>query len=373
MGARHTFHLMLFKNIPILLAAALAPAPLFAADYEVTPDQSLDLSDIEIDSQPTPNTFIIYNLNIAVQNPNETAQSTIERSDTPISSLSLRESNLNLNQGVLNINNDNQMSLSFLGGFELGSELSSATVKTNGNLNFNFSGVSGPDSKIVNTDLHIQSYSVQLINNSTPSANFSTIKVYAYASFVLGTNAVHRSANLHIDRNLLVSSSASLAGNNSSQAGFISDSTLSNLNIEHAAITHTSHLTLDNVVLTDSTLTANNLTLVQRDVDASQTLSIDTVASISGDLTLNVYLADIASLGVDFSFSADGITGLIDSNLAINFYDSLTNEIYATGTDFTLNSGVYTSSVEFIPEPSTATLSLLALAGLLARRRRKAA
>ncbi len=353
---------MIFKNIPILLVAALAPASLFATDVLVAPDQPFYLSELA-DGQSDAS-----NLNILVQNPSETLESTIEWSGSSTNALNIQTTSLSLNQGALNIINKNYASLEFIGiTFNIGSESSQTTVKTAGVIQF--SKITG---SLVNTNLHIQSASTVLTeNNRAYSPHFSTITVNNNASLILSDNGVYSVANLLIDRRLLVSSRAILKGNNSSQAGFISDSTLSNLNIENAAITHRSHLTLDNVLLTNSTLTANNLSLVQRDVDASQTLTITTEATITGDLTLDVYLADIASLGVEFSFSADGITGLTDSNLAINFYDSLTNELYATGTDFTLNSGVYTSSVKLIPEPSTASLSLLALAGLIARRRRK--
>ncbi|MFI3244703.1 MAG: PEP-CTERM sorting domain-containing protein, partial [Akkermansia sp.] len=109
--------------------------------------------------------------------------------------------------------------------------------------------------------------------------------------------------------------------------------------------------------------------------------------SLDGTLTVNLVLSDtewstfLTQLGTEneLSFTLNNFTGMDDSsiiNLVINSESGdslgysasgLTSADFATG-----NLVISAATSAIIPEPSTATLSLLALAGLLARRRRKA-
>ena len=97
------------------------------------------------------------------------------------------------------------------------------------------------------------------------------------------------------------------------------------------------------------------------------TLVIDQdLTSLTGDIDLTLSDAALATLAglpaVEVSLLLQGTAGSIDSldyGAAISFYGSYVGE----------GNGMY--KVEYIPEPATATLSLLALAGLAARRRRK--
>ena len=118
---------------------------------------------------------------------------------------------------------------------------------------------------------------------------------------------------------------------------------------------------------------------------APESLSLEVgQASISGNvLTLNIdaNLTDVSELDLTLSAAAlasiEGKFGLVSLELIANdgtFYtvgDSnvISNVSFYNGAYTGESAGMY--RVEYIPEPTTATLSLLALAGLAARRRRK--
>ncbi len=91
------------------------------------------------------------------------------------------------------------------------------------------------------------------------------------------------------------------------------------------------------------------------EVKGSYTLDITALASL---------LTDFESIAIDFGDTASGI----DS--ASNIYVALGERTYSTSYDATGNTISFGPS-DAIPEPATTTLSLLALAGLAARRRRK--
>ena len=110
-------------------------------------------------------------------------------------------------------------------------------------------------------------------------------------------------------------------------------------------------LTVDSLSLSGTVLTLN----IDKDLRA-----------MTGDIDLTLSDAALATLAglpaVEVSLLLQGTAGTIDSlsyDAAISFYGSYVGE----------GNGMY--KVEYIPEPATATLSLLALAGLAARRRRK--
>ena len=101
----------------------------------------------------------------------------------------------------------------------------------------------------------------------------------------------------------------------------------------------------------------------------------------SGDLTIalsndmyNDIIANAETLTLLVGSSSDYLSdGLIGENLTIKFTNadgSMQTGSYTTGGDGTGHSFTWTRESGAIPEPSTATLSLLALAGLAARRRR---
>ncbi len=112
-----------------------------------------------------------------------------------------------------------------------------------------------------------------------------------------------------------------------------------------------------NTGLTSAVLQQNvwtNISIVS-DVVA-HTLSVYVNGSLAGSTEWNPASPAItgAQFGAAFGSGGHALSGTIDVN-NIKFY----------------NSAVYPASTDTVPEPATATLSLLALAGLAVRRRRK--
>ena len=116
--------------------------------------------------------------------------------------------------------------------------------------------------------------------------------------------------------------------------------------------------------------------LLEFDAVTSLDLVVATAALADGVLTLNVTedlsginsvnltlsdaaLAEIAGKYGEVTLKLNGLNDTGDSVESVSFYNAYVGE----------GNGTY--RVEYIPEPATATLSLLALAGLAARRRRK--
>ncbi len=102
--------------------------------------------------------------------------------------------------------------------------------------------------------------------------------------------------------------------------------------------------------------------------------------SITGILASTTYtLTDKmpSNSGVDngrqITLSADGKEDLVSGLYDGNMYSSVLTGSLTTGfnTDFAVPTVTPDTPTESVPEPTTATLSLLALAGLAARRRRK--
>ncbi|MFI3244563.1 MAG: PEP-CTERM sorting domain-containing protein, partial [Akkermansia sp.] len=143
-----------------------------------------------------------------------------------------------------------------------------------------------------------------------------------------------------------------------------------------------------------STIDASNLTLNTGDVtlDAtSGTLTIGTFSgvdamSIEGSLTINIVLSDtelgeFASMlasNMDVAFIVAGVDDYVSADVELIIGSTTNSAAYSysstSGVSITGDGLVITAdSMAIIPEPSTATLSLLALAGLLARRRRRQA
>ncbi len=142
---------------------------------------------------------------------------------------------------------------------------------------------------------------------------------------------------------------------------------------------------------TSTTITASNLSISE---GASLTLTGDTTFAISdGTLVLNVDTLTAAAMlviteganindlaNINVVLSTEAANGWVDGqDLALitaadaELFDGINFTLTdASGTSIdTVSASTFVTSN--IPEPSTATLSLLALAGLCARRRRKAA
>lgn len=89
-----------------------------------------------------------------------------------------------------------------------------------------------------------------------------------------------------------------------------------------------------------------------------------TYHAMEGDNIVNV-VPSVGTSTVELTFNAEQLSALKASGT------DQTLVLVAATTETAGNRGILMNNFMFIPEPSTATLSLLALAGLAARRRRK--
>ncbi len=104
-------------------------------------------------------------------------------------------------------------------------------------------------------------------------------------------------------------------------------------------------------------------------IEEGYTLNLENIQMI------NIYLDDAVMAAGDFEFILiDGAIACLSDNVQVNYEvgDAYSADFFswgtaADGTSFIVSSG----GSEVIPEPCTVSLSLIALAGLLARRRRQ--
>lgn len=156
-------------------------------------------------------------------------------------------------------------------------------------------------------------------------------------------------------------------GNNTAVATFSGSVTVDQLTLNAGSIMNVTGLVDDT---TDSALS----------VAESITFGLNAVMNVTGSITLDASLINLAE-GITFT-SADewtliNVTGT-GASLTVNGLENWTGfNVTFDETDYTSvlvqdgNSLKLTFKSQSIPEPTTATLSLLALAGLAARRRRK--
>ena len=103
-------------------------------------------------------------------------------------------------------------------------------------------------------------------------------------------------------------------------------------------------------------------------IGANTTMTYATGASDSVAFTTTI------QKGVEYTLSVTGATGAMTPTLSWTDAELATQSETLASYNGNMNSNadiVYAVNTEMIPEPATATLSLLALAGLAARRRRK--
>lgn len=138
-----------------------------------------------------------------------------------------------------------------------------------------------------------------------------------------------------------------------------------------------------NLTLTtsDISMSGNTITIDTFDVEGKLTVNVDGTFTVNLDMSddeLTAFQAILNEYGsTNFTFTGLATENVTDFELIISndaaeiMYDyscmgDMLNSSDGSGVNITI------SSSELIPEPSTATLSLLALAGLCIRRRRKA-
>ena len=241
-----------------------------------------------------------------------------------------------------------------------------------------------------------------IIKNGVTIANSVTVSAGADL-IVKGTDTTSNKITVSTKTGI-ATSTATLSG---ISAGSITSATLSNATLNLAGATTVTTLDLSNgatlaAIGGNATLTATDVIIAASVADGTLTitegvvsplgditstnLSISSLGDVStiinGSLILNIELtadeyAAFTSLNEFLTFTVDGLKSLdgVDlSTITINLGDG-TDSTQFNPADFYINSAgdvTFTSSAS-VPEPSTAVLSLLALAGLAARRRRKQA
>ncbi len=226
--------------------------------------------------------------------------------------------------------------------------------------------------------------------------NYSTFDTVNLAGALSIDNDPSAALNINFTGGSLSATQFTLTGKNSTDAnlsstgstfsgGNIQNATLSNL---HLTVNDGQSLTLTNSTLSNATITAA-ATLSSDSLDAVEyifTLSNITFSSVSveGALTLNVELSGADATNFE-TYLTEGYVGFeleglalseledSDSRIILNIVNGGTDESLYSSTILGMTEGATGGTVLYIPEPSTATLSLLALTGLLARRRRQAA
>ncbi len=144
-----------------------------------------------------------------------------------------------------------------------------------------------------------------------------------------------------------------------------------------ANLTFTATTTFKNAALTDITIsdtteksftTTEGFTHDNTKVHTLDGLEDVFAANVEGTLTLALTTLSGFDANTITAFELDGVSDL--GMWYGNIYLVLDGELHQV-LGVTQPGGAGTNVILYVPEPSTATLSLLALAGLLARRRRK--
>ena len=115
-----------------------------------------------------------------------------------------------------------------------------------------------------------------------------------------------------------------------------------------------------------------NFDFTQTETPAMVELSSD--LTLSGDTTIMVTVSSEMLENLDnqeFLFFSGNVSNLTQANIIFTDNDDETQDKVVSVTSGSTSGSIKVDSTVSIPEPTTATLSLLALVGLAMRRRRK--
>ncbi len=217
------------------------------------------------------------------------------------------------------------------------------------------------------------------------------------------TSNLNDAVNIGFDGGKITSTAYTLSEKSGSSGTYVSTAnSLKLTSLENATVTglHLSvndgqNITLTNVTLNSSSISSSiasstgETAVTADDVDIAYIYKLSNITfsgiTIGDSLTLNITLTGDAladynayltagSGYVGFELEGIELSALQDEDIDIimNILDGTTGNSLFSNAALGVQAGASGNAVLYIPEPSTASLSLLALAGLLARRRRQA-
>ena len=150
----------------------------------------------------------------------------------------------------------------------------------------------------------------------------------------------------------------------------VSGSEAANVTVDSGTINVTGSTQIGSLTLNGKSVL--NFDFTQTETPAMVELSSD--LTLSGDTTIMVTVSSEMLENLDnqeFLFFSDNVNNLTQANIIFTDNDDETQDKVVSVTSGSTSGSIKVDSTVSIPEPTTATLSLLALAGLAMRRRRK--
>ncbi len=170
--------------------------------------------------------------------------------------------------------------------------------------------------------------------------------------------------NVHIGANSRVYNTDATAILRNSAISAVSGTSLTHLGVQNLETTEKPGEDMPMQVFSLTNIDVANLQL-----EGSLTLNIDMNTADYSAFDTAYTMGGMIGFELDNVDNADALAKLWYGNVTINISENGTSRYNLTALGHTLSEGK--SLVFYVPEPSTATLSLLALTALLARRRRK--
>ena len=255
----------------------------------------------------------------------------------------------------------------------------------------------------MNANLHVESGTVEMLSD----VYTTSVRVDAGASIFLDSPDVEELIVLRVGTSDMEEIGFTSGGDGITLSGLVvSAAGISSVSAEKGSISGAtvdvcaeSRLSVDSITLSDSEIWVDSdLDLSNISMDADSRIDSAAEAVLSGDNYLElaglesaqlwgVTLADGATLSIslaeslladqdpeNFSIMLEGLTLAENASVTLNVQVEGSADFSVVMSGYTPgDSGLVISlaTAPAVPEPTTATLSLLALAGLLARRRRK--